>query len=227
MSKSPSISAFIPPNPVFLTLPPHASSLFRDNLHEESKIQTTNNRRTPEVPTSLDDRRPSKAHTDIKSQMSHAVNGMEDKGPSDEELEAALDGHRQSGGGGDKGSGLEVPAHEGSGEVSDGGSIQSAGEAGAGDALPRRTAEPGLLLVVDLEMGGDGAGETLLGEKSGGIGGGDLVGLEGSGLDSKGSKLEDAARGSGDPTKGGGTSALSNHFDDDGVDDGGVWMVGG
>lgn len=190
MSKSPSLSPLCPSFP--LNLPSFQTPLYsvpsanhllssqKGNLHEESKVQTTNNAGAPEIPTSLDNRAASKAHTDIKSQMSHAVDSVENKGPSNEELETALDGDGESSGSGNEGRGLEVPADEGSGQVGDGGSVQGAGEGGAGDALPRRAAEPGLLGVVDLEMGRDGAGETLLGEKGGGVGGGELVGLEGS-----------------------------------------------
>lgn len=112
--------------------------------------------------------------------MSHAVDGVEHERPSDQELEAALDGNGESRSGSHERGRLQVPAEKRGGKVADGGGVKSTGETGARDALPRGTAEPGLLLVVDLEVGRDGALETLLGEKLGGLGGGDLVGLEGS-----------------------------------------------
>lgn len=112
--------------------------------------------------------------------MSNTINGVEHKRPSDQELERALDGHGQSSGSSDERGGLEVPADKGGSEVGDGGSVEGAGEGGARDALPGGTAEPGLLGVVDLEVGGDGAAETLFGEDGGFVGRSEAFGLDGS-----------------------------------------------
>lgn len=93
--------------------------------------------------------------------MADAVEGVEGKRPGDEELDAGLDGKGEGTERGDEGGGLEVPAEEGSGEVGGAEDVEAAREAGAGEALPDGAAEEGLLLVVDIEVGGDGAVEAL------------------------------------------------------------------
>lgn len=95
--------------------------------------------------------------------MSDTVDGMEDERPGHGELQRTLDRERQGAEGGDQRGGLEVPADQGRGEVGEGVAVEEAGEGGAGDALPDGTAEVGLLLVVDLEVRGDGAAEALAG----------------------------------------------------------------
>lgn len=79
-----------------------------------------------------------------------------------------------------------MPADKGSSEVGDGRSVEGAREGGARDALPGGTAEPGLLGVVDLEVGGDGAVETLFGEDGDFVGRSEAFGLDGSGFLVKG-----------------------------------------
>lgn len=102
--------------------------------------------------------------------MLDAVEEVEDERPGNRQLETTLDHHGQGGEGGGHAGGLEVPAGQGSDNVGDGVAVQAAGEDHAGEALEDGAAEEGLALVVDLEVGRDGAGAPLLCEEAVGIG---------------------------------------------------------
>lgn len=101
--------------------------------------------------------------------MTDTVERMVGKGPGESKLETALDSEGESTeSGGDRG-GLEVPAKERGGQVGGAEGVEAAREGGAGKALPDGAAEPGLLLVVDVEVGGYGPLEALLGQESIGV----------------------------------------------------------
>lgn len=97
--------------------------------------------------------------------MPRPIEQMESKRPSDQELEPGLGGEGESGGGGGERRGLDVPAGQGGRQVGYGEEVEGAGEAAAGDSGPDGGGEPGLLVVVGGEVGGDGAVEALGGEE--------------------------------------------------------------
>lgn len=88
--------------------------------------------------------------------MSHAVHGVEDKRPGNQELETALYSHGKGTKGSYQGGALKVKTGQRSDEVRDRVTVQQAGEADTRETLPDGAAEIGLLLVVDVEMGGNG-----------------------------------------------------------------------
>lgn len=96
--------------------------------------------------------------------MTDTVQGVEGKRPGEGELETTLEGKGEGTEGGCDRGALEVPPEEGSSEVSGAESVETSRKGGSGEALPDRTAEPGLLLVVDIEVGGYGTLEALLGQ---------------------------------------------------------------
>lgn len=121
-----------------------------------------------------------------------AVDAVEDEGPGEGDLDAALDGEGQGGEGGGDAGGLEVPAGEGRDQVADRVGVQGAREEHAREALPDGGAEEGLVLVVDLEVGRHRPLQPLLGQDGLAVrrrqglrrGGADLVGRrEGGGCE--------------------------------------------
>ena len=149
----------------------------RHTLKGRKQIQATDDRRAPDVPASLDHCPPLEERDEgsVEDEVAHAVDGVEGEGPGEEELDAALGSEGQGAHGRGERGALEVPAEEGRGEVRRAEDVDGAAEAGAREALPDGAAEPGLGLVVDLEMGGDGAVEALLGEDGIGVVGGELL----------------------------------------------------
>lgn len=101
--------------------------------------------------------------------MSHAVDSVEDKRPSNQELEATLDSHGKGTESGYQGGALEVKTGQRGDEVGDRVTVQQAGEAETRETLPDGGSEVGLLLVVNVEMGGNGTLQTLLGEDGVGV----------------------------------------------------------
>lgn len=93
-----------------------------------------------------------------------AVDAVEDKRPGEDDLDAALDGKGERGKGGGDAGGLEVPAGEGRDQVADRVGVEGAREEHAREPLPDGGAEEGLVLVVDLEVGGHGPLQPLLGQ---------------------------------------------------------------
>jgi hypothetical protein len=81
---------------------------------------------------------------------------VEHKRPSNQELEAALDSHGKGTKCSHHRGALEVKTGQRGDEVRNRVSVQQAGEADARETLPDGAAEVGLLLVVDVEVGGDG-----------------------------------------------------------------------
>lgn len=115
----------------------------------------------------------------VEGEVADAVDGVEGERPGGEELEGALGGEGQGAKRRGQRRALEVPADEGRGQVGRREHVQAAAEGGARDALPGGAAEPRLLLVVDLEVRGDGAAEALLGQEGGAVGGGEFLGRYG------------------------------------------------
>lgn len=80
-----------------------------------------------------------------------------------------------------------MPTRERRDQVADAVGVETAREDHAGEALEDGRAEPGLVLVVNLKMGGDGASEALLCEEvlrlagRHGLGGCGAAGLEDGG----------------------------------------------
>lgn len=179
---------FTPPSPSFspivLIFPTRDFSLyiFFKNLKEESKVKPPYQRSAPDVPACCYDLLPREEIAKVKSEVADTVDSVEGKRPGRDELEGALSGDGEGGERGDERGALEVPAEVGSDEVGGRKDVESAAEAAAGKALPDGAAEPGLLLVVDVEVGGDGAGESLLVEGGAGLLGRDLLGRDLSGL---------------------------------------------
>lgn len=96
--------------------------------------------------------------------MLHAAEEVEGEGEAKGELETALDGKGQAAeSGGDAGA-LDMQANQGSGDVRGHVGVQGAGEGAAGDTGPGGCAEPGLLYLVDAQVGGDGTVQALVDE---------------------------------------------------------------
>lgn len=112
--------------------------------------------------------------------MPHSVNSMEHKRPRSNELDTRLRRQRQTGESRNERLALQVPAGQRSDQVRGAVQVQKTAETGTREALPDGTAEIGLLLVVDGEVGGDGALEALLVEEGAGVGGGDFLGCDGT-----------------------------------------------
>lgn len=124
---------------------------------------------------------PLEPNPEIENEVTHAINRVEHKGPRKEELEPALDGNGECRDRRSNRRALQMPARQRCDKVSRTERVQHPAEAGSGNALPCRSAEPGLLLVVDVEMGRDRALQPLLGEEGLRVGGGEFLGRDGSG----------------------------------------------
>lgn len=117
-------------------------------------------------------------------QVLNSVDPVEHERPCQRDLHTTLDQQRQAGERSRDGGGLEVPAGQRSCQVADAVDVQPAGEDHAREALEDGRAEEGLLLVVDLEVGGDRAVQALLCEEGlrfaggHGLGGGRAAGWE-------------------------------------------------
>lgn len=106
--------------------------------------------------------------------MAHTIHAVVDKGEGHKTLKANLGDDGKGSEGSSHGSGLEVPAQHGSGEVCGRVEVQAAGEDNTGDTVGA-TADPGDLGAVDGEVGGYGAVLALPGEdlsRVRGVGGG-------------------------------------------------------
>ena len=112
--------------------------------------------------------------------MPHAVEKVEDEGPRDGGLDDALDGEGHGGEGSDEGGGLDVVADERGDEVEAAVGVERAGEGTARYTGPDGGGEEGLGGVVDLHVGGEGAVEALGGEEVVFLGGGELLGRDGT-----------------------------------------------
>lgn len=160
-------------------------------LQQEGKAQRQHGARTPdEVLVLLDGGLPEALGGGVVDEVLDSVDAVEDKGPGEDDLDAALYGKGQGGEGGGDAGGLEVPAGEGRDEVADRVGVEGAREEHAREALPDGGAEEGLVLVVDLEVGGDGTLQALLGQDGLAVG-------RGQGLRRGGADLEGRREGGG------------------------------
>lgn len=135
-----------------------------DILNKESESQSTENANSPEDLLGFDDGRLGEALAEVVVQMLQATEEVEGKGEAEGELEAALDEKGQaSEGGGDAGA-LDVKTDEGGGDVRGHVDVEGAGKRAAGDSGPGGGAEPCLFDLVDAQVGGDGAVQSLVDE---------------------------------------------------------------
>lgn len=117
-------------------------------------------------------------------QVLDSIEAVKDKRPRQPHLNATLDQERQRRESRRHGSALQVPARQRRDQVADAVGVQATSEDHAGETLEDGRAKPGLVLVVDLEVGRDGPSEALL-RKEGlrlagrhGLGGCGAAGLE-------------------------------------------------
>ena len=96
--------------------------------------------------------------------MPRAIDEVVDKGETEGKLDGARGGEGHGGESGSDRGRLKVPAEEWGDEVGGEVGVGEARKGAAGDAGPGRVAEPGLLELVDAEVGGDGAVEALVDE---------------------------------------------------------------
>lgn len=96
--------------------------------------------------------------------MANAVDEVESEREAEEELDAALDDKGESSKRRDEAGALNVEAGERRDEVRGKVEVGDAGHGAAGDSGPGGGAEPGLLHLVDAQMGGDGAVLALVDE---------------------------------------------------------------
>lgn len=189
-SKTPNPTASDPNRPDVVMIPVPALPTFpayhlsRPHSHDtdlqKQEPQGSHNRSTPNYPATSNDSHLVEPPTHIIRRMSDSIDGMENQRPRNRELQAGLDRDGQAGEGGDQRGRLQVPAGQGRGEVGEAVAVEQAGETHAGEALPDGAAEVGLLLVVDLQVGGDGALEALGVEDGFGVGLGEVLGCYGA-----------------------------------------------
>lgn len=152
----------VPPNTTEADPPIFPRSIL---LQQECKTQCNHGARPPdEVLVLLDGGLAEPLGGGVVDEVLDAVDAVEDERPGEDDLDAALDGEGQRGEGGGDAGGLEVPTREGRDEVADRVGVEAAREEHAREALPDGGAEEGLVLVVDLEVGGHGPLQPLLGQ---------------------------------------------------------------
>lgn len=113
--------------------------------------------------------------------MPHAVDEVVREREAEQELDAAASGDRHAGERGREARALNVPAQQWGHQVRRKVGVRSARQGAPRDARPGRVAEPGLVELVDAEVGGDRPVEALLGEDLLAFGVGDLGGRDGAG----------------------------------------------
>lgn len=134
-------------------------------LQQEGKTQRHHGARPPDqVLVLLDGRLPEALRGGVVDEMLDAVDAVEHKGPGERDLDPALDGEGQGRECGGDAGGLEVPAGEGRDEVANRVGVERSREEHSREALPDGGAEEGLVFVVDLEVGGHGPLQPLLGQ---------------------------------------------------------------
>lgn len=120
-----------------------------------------------------------KALAQVEDQMPAAVDEVVGEGEAQQELDSVVHHGGHVGEGLGQRGALDVPAEQGSDEVRCEVDVRGAGEGAAGDTGPGGVAEPGLVELIDAQMGRDRAVETLLGEDVVAFGGGKLRGIDG------------------------------------------------
>lgn len=98
-------------------------------------------------------------------QVLNSIDTVEHKRPRESHLDTALDHKGKRCKSSSHRGALQVPTCQRRDQVADAVGVQATREDHAGEALEDGRAEPGLVLVINLEMGGDGASETLLCEE--------------------------------------------------------------
>lgn len=146
----------------------------------KGKVETTQDARSPQRNLGLDNLSLCETDTHVEDEMPHAVDKVVDKGETEEELDAAADGVGHAGKGLGEALALNVPPEQGGDEVGGEVEVGGPGQGAARDSGPGRVAEPGLVELVDAEVGGDGAVEALLDENVVALGGGVLDGGDGA-----------------------------------------------
>lgn len=136
------------------------------DLQQKCQSQCHHCRSSPDnVLVPLDNNLPESLGSAVVHQVLNAIDTVEHKRPGQSHLDTTLDhkgkrckssGHRGA---------LQVPARERRDQVADAVGVETTRKDHAGEALEDGRAEPGLVLVVNLKMGGDGSSKTLLREE--------------------------------------------------------------
>ncbi len=105
-----------------------------------------------------------KALAEIIRKMANAVDEVESERKAEEEFDATLDDKGEGSKRRDETGALKVEAGEGGNQVRREVDVGDARHGAAGDSGPGGGAEPGLLHLVDAEMGGDGTTLALVDE---------------------------------------------------------------
>lgn len=145
-------SFFLPTHPLMLP------------LQAKSQVATTDEARYPQSSLSPLNLALGESNTQVVDQVLDAVDKVEGKGESKSELDGALDDEGQGSEAGSQRGALDVEAQERGGEICGEVDVGGAGEHAAGDTGPGGGAEPGLLHLVDAQVGGDGAVQALVDE---------------------------------------------------------------
>lgn len=140
-------------------------SLLFHLLHESNQTNGTEDARSPENVVSLLDRGLGETLAHVVQEVLEAVDQVVHEGEAEGELEATLDDEGQAAeSSGDAGS-LEVQADDGGDEVGAHEGVHGGREGASGDSVPGRAAEPGLLQLVDAQVGGHRTVQALVDEE--------------------------------------------------------------
>lgn len=133
---------------------------------DEGKGESGGDTQTDNGPAGLDDGVVGETTAQIPGQMAETVHAVVGERQGQSSLEGNLGRNRESTHGSDHGGRLQVPAEGGREQVCGGPQVEGTGHDDARDTV-QRGADPAHLGLVDGQMGGDGAVETLLGENRG------------------------------------------------------------
>lgn len=132
------------------------------DLHESEK-QTSDGADADNGPASDLDLLVGDALAKVPHEMPEAVEAVECEGQADEELGQDLCGNRPCAKGGGQAGALEMPAKDGGGEVRQAEDVERAGEGDSSNTVEGRQI-PGDLCLVDTQVRGDGAVQSLFGK---------------------------------------------------------------
>jgi len=133
---------------------------------DEGKGESAGNAQANNSPARLDDGGVGETAAQIPGQMAETVHGVVGERKGQDGFESDLGGDGKSTHGGNHGGRLKVPAKSGREEISSSPQIERAGQDDAGDTV-QGGSNPTDLGLVDSQMGGDRAVQTLLGEDLG------------------------------------------------------------
>lgn len=143
---------------------------------DNGKGKSGGDAQTDNSPAGLDDGVVGETTAQIPGQMAETVHAVVGERQGQGSLEGNLGGNGESTHGSDHRGRLQVPADGGREQVCGSPQVERTGHDDAGDTV-QGGADPADLGLVDSQMGGDRAVETLLGEKGGRVlvvrGGGD------------------------------------------------------